>query len=77
MAANIWTRFKGLLPSRALQVVTVLAVNANGTSQVQSDAGNEWTVLGDSVAAGDKALVQDGRIIAEAADLPTYTVTVS
>jgi hypothetical protein len=76
MAANVWTRFKALLPSRALQVVTVLSVNANGTSQVQSDAGNEWTVLGDSVAAGGKALVQDGRIIAEAADLPTYTVSV-
>ena len=77
MSANLWTRFRGLFAPKGQQVVDVVEVNANGTSLVESGAGNQWVVLGDSVAEGDKALVQDGRIIAEAADLPTYEVTVS
>ena len=74
--SNVWARFQALLPDRSYQVVTVVSVGTNGTSVVQSDAGAQWTVIGDSVAASSRALVQEGRIVGAASDLPTYYVSV-
>lgn len=69
-------RFAQLLPSRRQEVVTVILVRGDGTSIVSNAAGDEWLALGDSVAAGSKALLQDGRIVGDVADLATYNVTV-
>lgn len=74
--ANLYSQFRALLPDRSIQVVTVVNVGANGTSTVQTDAGSQFVVIGDSVAAGNKALVQEGQIISEAPTLPSYTVSV-
>ena len=72
---NLWSRFQGLMPSRPQQVVTVVLVRDDGRSVVANTAGDEFPVLGTSVSAGNKALIQDGRIIAAAPNLPTYEMT--
>ena len=75
--ANLWGQFRGLFArDRAITVVTVQVVNSNGTSSVQTQSGATLTVIGDSITAGNKALVQQGRIIGQAASLPTYNVSV-
>ena len=73
--SNIWSQFRALLPDRSIQVVTVVTVHANGTSTVETDAGNQFVVIGGAVASG-KALVQDGQIIGAAPNLTSYTVSV-
>jgi len=73
---NLYHRLAGVLATdRSLQIVTVISTN-NGTSLVESPAGNRWTVLGNSVTAGNKAVIQDGKVISQAADVPTYEVSV-
>lgn len=76
LATNLWSRFRALLGRQPQQVVEVITVHDNGTSTVESAAGNQWIVLGDSVAEGSFAVIQDGRIIAAAAERTTYTVSV-
>ena len=73
---SLTQRFASLLPSRRQEVVTVVLVPGDGTSIVENAAGDQWRVIGDTVAVDSKALIQDGRIVAEAADLDTYNVTV-
>lgn len=76
MAANLWTRFRRLLPDNPLIIVTVTAHNVDGTSTVTTVAGGGMRVRGTDVAVGNKAYVQDGRILGEAPDLPHYEVSV-
>jgi hypothetical protein len=75
-AMSLAARFATLLPSRRQEVVTIELVPGDGTSVVSNAAGDQWRVIGDTVAVGSKALVQEGRIVSEAADLDTYNVTV-
>lgn len=75
---NVWSAFRSLFSrDNARTVVTVTTVNANGTSVVTTDAGNSFVVVGDTVTAGARALIQQGRIIGTASSLPKYDVTVS
>lgn len=75
---SLWTAFRGLFArDNSRTVVTVTTVNSNGTSLVTTDAGNSFVVVGDTVTAGNRALVQQGRIIGQASSLSTYNVTVS
>lgn len=75
---NLWTAFRGLfVRDNSRTVVTVSSVRADGTSVVTTDAGNSFVVIGDTVAQGARALVQQGRIVGQASSLPTYNVTVS
>ncbi len=76
MATNVFQRFKQLLPDRPLLIVTVETVNGNGTSTVRTVTGGSMVVSGDTVTAGSKAFVRDGRIEDAAPDLPHYDVTV-
>lgn len=73
---NVAALFKSLLPNRRQEVVTVELVNGDGTSIVSNAAGDQFRVRGDSVAAEDKALIQEGRIIGPVADLTTHNVSV-
>lgn len=74
---NLWSRFRGLFArDNAITVVTVLADNGNGTSTVQTASSDPYVVIGTSVAPASKALVQGGKIIGAAADLPSYDVTI-
>ncbi|MGI9273556.1 MAG: hypothetical protein ACR2PT_01680 [Endozoicomonas sp.] len=73
---NIWQQFKSLIPEGARTVVTVSNNNGNGTSTVTLRDGTTMTVQGESVAAGNKALVEGGTIKTQVPDLPSYESTV-
>jgi hypothetical protein len=75
--SNVWSRLQGLFArDRAITRVTVLSVGSDGTSVVETPTSAPFTVLGDSIAVGDRALVQGGRIIGSAPSLPYYEVDV-
>jgi len=71
----LWRKFKKLIDGPAMEVVTVQSVSG-GTSKCITYTGGVVIVSGDSVAAGDKAFIQDGRIIGEAPDLTYYEIEV-
>ena len=74
--ANLWRSFRQLLPQARTIVVTVDAVNGDGTSTVSTQSGSTLVVQGDSVAAGNKAFVREKEIVGDAPSLPTYTESV-
>lgn len=74
--SNIWTRFEKMLPGDTTEVVTVLAVNTDGTSRVQTMGGGEMLVVGTSVVVGNKAFVKGGEITAEAPNLTSVEIQV-
>ncbi|WP_297533521.1 hypothetical protein [Thalassolituus sp.] len=74
--ANPWARFGALVSPGAKAVVTVAAVNADGTSVVTLRSGGTLQVRGDSVAVGQKAIIQRGEIKGKAPDLPAVTIEV-
>jgi hypothetical protein len=51
-------------------VGTVTSHNADGTSTVQLMGGAYINVLGQDVAVDSKAYIENGRVVAQAADLP-------
>ena len=74
--ANIWRKFKTLLAESTIEVVTVQAIIAAGTSKCTTYQGGVVIVSGDSVSAGNKAFIKGGRIIGEAPDLSYYEIEV-
>jgi len=74
--ANPWARFGALNNPGGRTVVTVAGVNADGTSYVTLRNGSQLQVRGDSVAVGQKAIIQRGAITGRAPDLPTVSVEV-
>lgn len=73
---NPWKKFKSLLPDDAKQVVTVQTVNADGTSVVTLRGGDTLRVFGDSVQAGNRAIIQSGKIVGPASALTFTEITV-
>jgi len=73
---NIWQRFKGLLPTGNRIVVTIIAINGNGTSQAQLRNGSIVTVIGDSILTGEKVFIVDGKVVGEVPSLTQYEVEV-
>jgi len=74
--ANLWRKFKRLLPDAPLEVVTVQAINADGTSKCSTYTGGVVIVNGDSVTVGNKAFIQGGQIVREAPNLSYYEIEV-
>lgn len=74
--SNPWIKFGALITPGAKAVVTVSAVNADGTSMVTLRSGDSLRVQGDSVTQGEKALIQSGKIIGSAPSLPMASVDV-
>ena len=72
MATNPWARFRRLVPSAPMVIVTVASVATDGTSMVTTAAGGSLRVFGDTVAAGNKAYIRDGIIIGEAPNMTHY-----
>lgn len=68
--SNPWVRFGALIAPGAKAVVSVKSVGLDGTSLVELRSGDELRVQGDSVAVGEGALIQGGRIIGAAPLLP-------
>ncbi|HBA34885.1 MAG TPA: hypothetical protein DCZ12_12195 [Gammaproteobacteria bacterium] len=73
---NPWKSFSKLLAPGARTIVTVQTVNSDGTSVVELRSGDTIRVRGDSVAATEKAIIQNGEIKGKAPDLPEQTVEV-
>lgn len=76
MLIDVWKRFEGLLPSQAVTIATVSAVNTDGTSSLTTPEGGTLRALGTSVGVGANVYVQGGRILGPAPTLPTYNLTV-
>lgn len=74
--ANLWNLFDSLLPKTSLIVAQVVLINGDGSSTVTDAAGNTFRVIGDTVAVGTKAFIQDGMIVGDAPNLSSYTVEV-
>lgn len=73
---NPWVQLTRLMAPGAKQIVTVASVGTDGTSVVTLRSGGDVRVAGDSVAAGQKAFIQGGRIVGRAPDLPAFSVEV-
>ena len=69
---NKFLRFRRLLPQRTRYTITVTEIKSDGTTVGTTRDGGKVRVLGDSVAVGLKAWVDDGRIVGEAPDLPEF-----
>lgn len=74
--SNPWVKFGALNAPGTKTVVTVTTVNSDGTSIVTLRSGDSLRVQGDSVAATNKALIQDGKIVGSAPTLPIQSVSV-
>lgn len=74
--SNPWVKFGALIAPGAKAVVTVTAVNSNGTSVVTLRTGETITVQGTSVGVGEGAVIQNGRIIGQAPALTAVSVDI-
>jgi hypothetical protein len=63
---NIWREFLALLPRSTLEVVEVVAHNADGTSTVEYPNGAQVKVRGQLVAVSAFAFIRDGEIRGQA-----------
>ena len=73
---NPLKRLRDILGGHSRIIATVALVNLDGTSIVTLRDGTSIRVRGASVAAGKKCFIQDGVIVSEAPNLPSYSVTV-
>lgn len=69
---NPFTQFQNLLPDERTTVVTITALNANGTSNATTSTGINVVLIGTNVPVGQQAFVRNGEIIRQA---PNLTVT--
>lgn len=76
MLIDVWKQFEGLLPSQAVLLATVAAINTDGTSSLTTPEGGTLRALGTSVGVGSNVYVQFGRIVGPAPNLPAYNLTV-
>lgn len=60
--SNLFRRLRELLPEPAVQIATVLSVNADNTSTVEFPDGSRITVRGTSVAIGSPAFIRNGIV---------------
>ncbi|MDT0496535.1 hypothetical protein RM530_04035 [Algiphilus sp. W345] len=74
--SNLYREFRRLIPREPLQVGTVTAHNADGTSDVQLPGNQTVRARGQDVAIGGKAFVRAGQIEGAAPNLPSYNITV-
>lgn len=73
---NIFTQFQAMIPKSITVVVTITAVNGDGTSDGTTLSGVAIKVVGDSVPVGQKAFVKDGAIIRQAPNLSISNVVI-
>ena len=69
---NAFLRFRRLLPQRTRYTATIDAVNSDGTSTATTRDGGKVRLIGDTLTAGTKAWIEDGRIVGEAPALQEY-----
>ncbi len=74
--ANLWAKFKSLIPEEPLIIGTVSSINADGTSTITTYTGGTMRIKGQSVAVGAKAFVRFGEITGPAPSLPLTVVDI-
>jgi len=73
---NPWLKFRRLLQGEGRTVVTVDTNNGDGTSNVSTRQGASIKVKGESVTAGNKAMIEGGELRYEVPNLSTSVVEV-
>jgi hypothetical protein len=73
---NVFSRFKALIGSANNELVNITANNGDGTSTGTTLAGNTVVVKGESVSAGNRALVRDGEVVRQMPNLVVVEVDV-
>lgn len=74
--SNSYRRLRTLTQNQPRTVATVTSHHPDGTSTVQLNSGAYITVLGQDVEVSNKAYIEGGRIIGQAADLPFVEIEV-
>ena len=75
MATNLWSQFKELLPSDALQIGTVREIDGDRSRIELPDGAFVW-VAGSGVEVDRKVYFQSGEIKEEGPDLAVEEVTI-
>jgi hypothetical protein len=73
---NPWLKFKALMQGSGRSVVTVISNNGDGTSTVEFRTGGQIKVSGETVTAGNKALVSDGMITQQVPNLISTVIEI-
>lgn len=73
---NPWLKFQRLLQGEGRAVVSVVSNNSDGTSTVQTRSGVQIKVKGESVAAGNQAMIEGGELRYEVPALTSSVVEV-
>jgi len=60
--SNLFRYLRERMPAPALQIATVMAVNADNTSTVQYPDGTQQRARGTAVAVGQPAFVRNGVV---------------
>ncbi|WP_027671308.1 hypothetical protein [Rheinheimera baltica] len=74
--SNSYRRLRSLTQNQPRTVATVTSHNPDGTSTVQLMGGAFITVLGQDVEVANKAYIEGGLIVGQAADLPYSEIEV-
>mgnify|MGYP000112002264 CR=1 FL=1 len=73
---NPWKQFTSLIAPSSKTIVTVAAVNADGTVDVTLANGATIRVAGAGVSVGDKVVIQEEKVIGKAPTLPIVNIIV-
>lgn len=73
---NPWKQFSHLIAPGAKAIVTVAAVNSDGTVDVTLASGAALKVSGSGVSVGDKVIIQGEKIVSKASVLPVVNTVV-
>jgi hypothetical protein len=60
---NLFNKFQALVGSSITELVNITANNGNGTSSATTLSGVSIVVRGESVNAGNRAIVQSGSVM--------------
>ena len=69
---NLFNQFQALVGSSITELVDITANNGNGTSNATTLSGVSIVVRGESVSAGNRAIIENGAIVSAG---PSGTVT--
>lgn len=66
MMNNLFNQFKSLVGTSRTEIVNITANNGNGTSNATTLGGVSLIVNGESVGAGNRAIIENGNITGSA-----------
>jgi hypothetical protein len=69
---NIWARFQQISGKKELRIGEVTEHLTGGLSKLTDLYGQEFIAIGQTVGIGDKAYVEDGKVVGQAPSLSEY-----